>query len=128
MRGIVHSSLQYRFLVIIIAIVLIASGFSQIGAMPVDVLPEFSPPMWRFKRKPLDFLPRKWRELSRFPWNRACWLGFPGSNRFDPNPCPGFLPSISILSLARISTGRGSWWASASLFQRRSCRLCRRSL
>ena len=44
MRGIVNSSLQYRFLVIVLAIVLIVSGFNQIRTMPVDVLPEFSPP------------------------------------------------------------------------------------
>ena len=43
MRGIVHSSLQYRFLVIVLTGVLIASGFNQIRTMPVDVLPEFSP-------------------------------------------------------------------------------------
>jgi CzcA family heavy metal efflux pump len=43
MRGIVNSSLQYRFLVIVIAIVLMVSGFNQIRSMPVDVLPEFSP-------------------------------------------------------------------------------------
>jgi CzcA family heavy metal efflux pump len=44
MRGIVNASLQYRFLVIVLAIVLLVSGFSQIRSMPVDVLPEFSPP------------------------------------------------------------------------------------
>lgn len=44
MRGIINSSLQYRFLVIVIAIVLMVSGFNQIRAMPVDILPEFSPP------------------------------------------------------------------------------------
>ena len=44
MRGLIHSSLQYRFLVIVIAIALIATGFNQIRSMPVDVLPEFSPP------------------------------------------------------------------------------------
>ena len=44
MRSIVNASLQYRFLVIVLAIVLMASGFNQIRAMPVDVLPEFSPP------------------------------------------------------------------------------------
>jgi Cu/Ag efflux pump CusA len=44
MQGIIHSSLQYRFLVIVLAVVLLASGFNQIRAMPVDVLPEFSPP------------------------------------------------------------------------------------
>jgi Cu/Ag efflux pump CusA len=30
--------------VIVLAIVLMASGFNQIRTMPVDVLPEFSPP------------------------------------------------------------------------------------
>ena len=44
MRSIVNSSLQYRFLVIVLAIVLMASGVNQIRTMPVDVLPEFSPP------------------------------------------------------------------------------------
>ena len=44
MQGIVNASLQYRFLVVILAIVLMVSGFSQIRTMPVDVLPEFSPP------------------------------------------------------------------------------------
>ncbi|HEY3473027.1 MAG TPA: efflux RND transporter permease subunit [Anaerolineales bacterium] len=44
MRGIINSSLQYKFLVIVIAIVLMVSGFNQIRTMPVDVLPEFSPP------------------------------------------------------------------------------------
>ena len=44
MHGIIHSSLQYRFLVIVIAVVLIVAGFNQIRSMPVDALPEFSPP------------------------------------------------------------------------------------
>ncbi len=44
MRGIVHASLQYRFLMVVIAIVLIVSGVNQMRAMPVDILPEFSPP------------------------------------------------------------------------------------
>ena len=44
MRSIVNSSLQYRFLVIIIAGVLIVSGLNQARSMSVDVLPEFSPP------------------------------------------------------------------------------------
>jgi Cu/Ag efflux pump CusA len=44
MRGIIHSSLNYKFLVLVLAIVLIAFGFYQIRTMPIDVLPEFSPP------------------------------------------------------------------------------------
>ena len=44
MRGIVNASLQYRFLVIVLAIVLLVTGFGQLRAMPVDVLPEFTPP------------------------------------------------------------------------------------
>src|SRR5512133_2430747 len=42
--SIVRSSTRFQFLVITIAIALMAFGFSQIRAMPVDVLPEFSPP------------------------------------------------------------------------------------
>ena len=43
-RGIVGWALQFRFLVVVIAGALIAFGVGQLRNMPVDVLPEFSPP------------------------------------------------------------------------------------
>lgn len=44
-RGIVGQSLNFRFLVVIIAAVLLFFGISQLGDMPVDVYPEFDPPL-----------------------------------------------------------------------------------
>src|SRR3972149_10392953 len=44
MRSIVRSSMRFQFLVITIAIALMAFGVTQLRGMSVDVLPEFSPP------------------------------------------------------------------------------------
>jgi CzcA family heavy metal efflux pump len=44
-RSIVESSLQLRFLVVIIAAALIIAGIFQLRSMPVDVLPEYAPPL-----------------------------------------------------------------------------------
>src|SRR5919198_927969 len=44
-RWIVATSLQYRFLVVFVAAVLMAYGITRVGAMPLDVFPEFAPPM-----------------------------------------------------------------------------------
>src|SRR5437773_12391244 len=44
LRAILGASLQYRFLVVAAAILLMVVGFGQLRQMPVDVLPEFAPP------------------------------------------------------------------------------------
>ena len=43
-RWIVKTSLQYRFLVVALAVVLVVFGVTRINQMPVDVFPEFAPP------------------------------------------------------------------------------------
>ena len=43
LRGIVGWSLEYRFLVLVAAAALLIFGGTQLGNMPVDVLPEFAP-------------------------------------------------------------------------------------
>src|SRR3989337_527480 len=45
LRGIVGSSQRYRYLVLVVAAVLMFFGITQLRSMPVDVLPEFAPPM-----------------------------------------------------------------------------------
>ena len=45
MRWIVGSSLKFRFLVIAVAAGLVYFGIGQLKKMPVDVFPEFAPPM-----------------------------------------------------------------------------------
>ena len=44
MRGIVGSSLQFRFLVLAVAAVVMVLGFFWLRNVSVDVLPEFAPP------------------------------------------------------------------------------------
>jgi CzcA family heavy metal efflux pump len=44
MRKIVSASLRYRFIVIGVAVAMLLVGAAQMGAMPVDVFPEFAPP------------------------------------------------------------------------------------
>jgi len=45
MRWIVGTSLQFRFLVVGLAAMLMVFGVTRLRDMPVDVFPEFSPPM-----------------------------------------------------------------------------------
>jgi CzcA family heavy metal efflux pump len=44
MRWLVATSLQFRFLVVFGAIVVLLYGLTRLGSMPVDVFPEFAPP------------------------------------------------------------------------------------
>ena len=44
-RWIVASSLKFRRLILAAAVGLVVIGIFQAGRTPVDVLPEFSPPM-----------------------------------------------------------------------------------
>ncbi|MGH8830691.1 MAG: efflux RND transporter permease subunit, partial [Polaromonas sp.] len=44
-RWIVGSSLKFRFLVLGVAAALVLLGTTQLNKMPVDVLPEFAPPI-----------------------------------------------------------------------------------
>jgi CzcA family heavy metal efflux pump len=44
MRWIVSSSLRLRFLVVLMAVVMMVVGWAQLGKMRVDVFPEFAPP------------------------------------------------------------------------------------
>ena len=44
MRAILGASLQYRFLVVAGAVLLMVLGIGQLRQMPIDVLPEFAPP------------------------------------------------------------------------------------
>ena len=44
MRWIVATSLRFRFIVVAIAVLMMAFGSLQLAKMPVDVFPEFAPP------------------------------------------------------------------------------------
>ncbi|MCI0551728.1 MAG: efflux RND transporter permease subunit, partial [Anaerolineae bacterium] len=44
LRWIIETSLQFRFLVVVLAVALMLVGITQLREMSVDVLPEFAPP------------------------------------------------------------------------------------
>ena len=44
MRWIVATSLKFRFVVVAVAAIVLAIGFTQLRGVPVDVFPEFAPP------------------------------------------------------------------------------------
>ena len=45
LQWIVESSLRLRFLIVVLALVLVGYGFTELRNMPVDVYPEFNPPI-----------------------------------------------------------------------------------
>jgi multidrug efflux pump subunit AcrB len=83
MRGIVNLSLQYRFLVIVVAIVLIVSGFTQIRAMPVDVLPEFSPPYVEIQTEAHGLSAKEVEEIVTVSLEQSMLAGVPWLDRIE---------------------------------------------
>jgi CzcA family heavy metal efflux pump len=79
MRWIVRSSLQLRFLVVILAGVLMAFGAAQLRSMPVDVYPEFNPPLVEVQTEALGLSAAEVESLITTPMeadllNGVAWL------------------------------------------------------
>ena len=62
---IIGSSLKYRFIVIALAVGMIYFGYGQIRSMPVDVFPEFSPPLVEVQTPALGLSPEEVEELVK---------------------------------------------------------------
>ncbi|RPI95174.1 MAG: efflux RND transporter permease subunit, partial [Chloroflexi bacterium] len=89
MHGIIRSSLQYRFLVIVIAIVLMVSGFNQIRTMPVDVLPEFSPPYVEIQTEALGLSAKEVEEIVTVSLEQSMLAGVPWLESIHSRSLPG---------------------------------------
>jgi CzcA family heavy metal efflux pump len=77
MRWIVGSSLKFRFLIIAIAIGLMYFGTARLQDMPVDVFPEFSPPLVEIQTPSLGLSAEEVEELVTIPLEQAL-NGVPG--------------------------------------------------
>ena len=77
MRWIVGSSLKFRFIVIAVAAALMYFGVARLNDMPVDVFPEFSPPMVEIQTPSLGLSPEEVEELVTIPLEQAL-NGLPG--------------------------------------------------
>ena len=77
MRWIVGTSLKFRFLVVAIAAGLVYFGVEQIQHMPVDVFPEFSPPIVEVQTPCLGLSPEEVESLITIPLEQSL-NGIPG--------------------------------------------------
>src|SRR5438132_3893816 len=77
MRWIVGTSLKFRFLVIAIAVVMTYFGIAQIQRMPVDVFPEFAPPLVEVQTICLGLTAVEVESLVTVPMEQAL-AGLPG--------------------------------------------------
>lgn len=74
-RGIVRWSLQFRFLVIVLAVALMAFGVARLRDMPVDVLPEFSPPYVEIQTEALGLSAEEVEQMITVPMEQDLLAG-----------------------------------------------------
>ena len=79
MRGFIGTILHFRFLVVVLAAVLMVVGIIQLRHMPVDVLPEFSPPYVEIQTEALGLSAEEVEQLITVPLehnllNGVAWL------------------------------------------------------
>ena len=79
MRWIIESSMRLRYLVITVAVILLAFGLAQLRDMPVDVFPEFDPPMVEVQTEALGLSATEVESLITVPMegnllNGVAWL------------------------------------------------------
>lgn len=78
-RWIVEASLKLRFLVVVVAAVLVAYGLTELRQMPVDVYPEFNPPLVEVQTEALGLSAAEVESLITLPMeadllNGVAWL------------------------------------------------------
>lgn len=79
MRWLIDASMRLRFLVVVFAVVLLVFGASQIRSMPVDVYPEFDPPLVEVQTEALGLSADEVESLITVPMeadllNGVAWL------------------------------------------------------
>src|SRR5512144_1176651 len=95
MRSIVRSSMRFQFLVLTIAIALMAFGVTQFRNMPVDVLPEFSPPYVEIQTEALGLSAEEVEEMITVPMEQDLLAGVAWLDVIRSESVPG-LSSVLI--------------------------------
>ncbi len=94
-RAMIRSSIQFRFLVLVLAGVVILSGITQIRDMPVDVLPEFSPPFVEIQTEALGLSAEEVEQMITVPMEQDLLAGVAWLDIIRSESVPG-LSSILI--------------------------------
>jgi CzcA family heavy metal efflux pump len=89
MRTIVRTSLKYHFLVITLALVLMLVGVNQMGSMPVDVLPEFSPPYVEIQTEALGLSAEEVEQMITVPMEQDLLAGVAWLDVISSKSVPG---------------------------------------
>lgn len=95
MRTIVRTSLKYHFLVITLALVLMLVGVNQLGNMPVDALPEFSPPYVEIQTEALGLSAEEVEQMITVPMEQDLLAGVAWLDVITSKSVPG-LSSIVV--------------------------------
>jgi CzcA family heavy metal efflux pump len=74
-RGIVGWALKFRFLVVVVAVALVAFGIGQLRNMPVDVLPELSPPYVEIQTEALGLSAEEVEQMITVPMEQDLLAG-----------------------------------------------------
>jgi CzcA family heavy metal efflux pump len=96
MRWIVSSSLKFRLLVIPIAAALMIVGFVNLRNAPVDVLPEFSPPMVQIQTEALGLAAAEVEQFITVPMEQDLLNGVPWLREIRSESMTG-LSSINLV-------------------------------
>jgi CzcA family heavy metal efflux pump len=95
-RSIVGSALKFRYLVLAVAIALMALGGVQLRNMPVDVLPEFSPPYVEIQTEALGLSAKEVEQLITVPIEQDLLSGVAWIDTIKSKSVPG-MSSIVLL-------------------------------
>jgi CzcA family heavy metal efflux pump len=74
-RGIVGWSIQFRYIIVVIAGALMVFGVNQLGDMPVDTLPEFSPPYVEIQTEALGLSAEEVEQMITVPMEQDLLAG-----------------------------------------------------
>ncbi len=95
-RWMVRSSLQARFVVVALAALLLVFGFTQLKDMPVDILPEFSPPYVELQIEALGLSAQEVEAMITTPLEADMLNGTPWAKKIRSVSLPG-LSSITLM-------------------------------
>jgi len=95
-RGIVKSSMRLRYLIVIVAVVLIVFGVTQLRNAPVDILPEFSQPYVEIQTEALGLSADEVEQLITLGLEQDLLNGVPWLSAIRSESVPG-LSSIVLV-------------------------------
>jgi CzcA family heavy metal efflux pump len=95
-RSIIELSQRFRFMVVAIAVLIMAIGISQLDDIPVDVLPEFSLPYVEIQTESLGLSAEEVEQLITVPMEQDLLNGIPWLKTIRSESVPG-LSSIVLV-------------------------------